>query len=369
MGFTSLSFLVFFPIIWLIYLAIPPKARIFWLLAASYAFCWSFGFNNVLVLLASTAVTYGAGVGLEAHREGQGRRLLLAGAVLLHVMFLFFVKYNRANFFIPIGISFYTCQAVGYLADVYRGRAAERHVIRFALFQAFFPKLVQGPIEQSGNLLEQIRHLDEKDIRNLDSIRSGALLLLWGLFQKLMIADRLAVPVNAVFGQFGAFGGVEILLATLIYAFQIYCDFAGYTNIARGAAKMCGIDLLENFRRPFLSESVQDFWRRWHITLGSWLREYVYIPLGGNRKGKLRKQINILITFTLSGVWHGVGVHYLLWGVLQGVGQLVDIARWKIPKVLKQIIVFLFFDATLMVFRVNSLGDCLLYTSPSPRDM
>ena len=120
---------------------------------------------------------------------------------------------------------------------------------------------------------------------------------------------------------------------------------------------MCGIDLLENFRRPFLSESVQDFWRRWHITLGSWLREYVYIPLGGNRKGKLRKQINILITFTLSGVWHGVGVHYLLWGVLQGVGQLVDIASWKIPKVLKQIIVFLFFDATLMVFRVNSLGD------------
>ena len=357
MGFTSLSFLVFFPIIWLIYLAIPPKARILWLLAASYAFCWSFGFNNVLVLLASTAVTYGVGVGLEAHREGQGRRVLLAGAVLLHVMFLFFVKYNRANFFIPIGISFYTCQAVGYLVDVYRGRAAEHHVIRFALFQAFFPKLVQGPIEQSGNLLEQIRHLDEKDIRNLDSIRSGALLLLWGLFQKLMIADRLAVPVNAVFGQFGAFGGVEILLATLIYAFQIYCDFAGYTNIARGAAKMCGIDLLENFRRPFLSESVQDFWRRWHITLGSWLREYVYIPLGGNRKGKLWKQINILITFTLSGVWHGVGVHYLLWGVLQGVGQLVDIASWKIPKVLKQIIVFLFFDATLMVFRVNSLGD------------
>lgn len=357
MGFTSLAFLVFFPIIWLIYLALPGKARAAWLLAASYAFCWSFGAGNVLVLLASTAVTYVCGILLEQQKERQAGRVILGIAVVLHVGFLCFVKYNRTNFFIPIGISYYTCQMIGYLVDIYRGGEAERHVIRFALFQAFFPKLAQGPIERSGNLLRQIRHLEERTLLDLDRIREGGLLLIWGLIQKLMFADRMAIPVNAVFGQFGAFGGVEILLAVLIYAFQIYCDFAGYTNIARGVAKLCGIDLLENFYRPFLADSVQDFWRRWHMSLSSWLRDYVYIPLGGNRKGKVRKQINILITFTLSGLWHGTGVHYVLWGVLQGVGQLVDMRRWKLPRVVKQVMVFLFFDVTLMVFRVNSIGD------------
>ena len=188
-------------------------------------------------------------------------------------------------------------------------------------------------------------------------IREGGLLLLWGLCEKLLIADRIAVPVNAVYSQFGAFGGVEIALATLLYAFQIYCDFAGYTDIARGAARILGLDLLANFRRPYLADSVQDFWRRWHQSLSSWLRDYLYIPLGGSRKGKLRRAVNIMITFLISGIWHGTGFHFLAWGGLHGLAQIFDIKKWKLPRTVKRILVFLFVDLTWMVFRVNSLGD------------
>ena len=163
--------------------------------------------------------------------------------------------------------------------------------------------------------------------------------------------------MNAVYSQFGAFGGVEIVLTTVLYAFQIYCDFAGYTDIARGAAQILGFDLLANFQRPYLADSVQDFWRRWHQSLSSWLRDYLYIPLGGSRKGKLRRAVNIMITFLVSGIWHGTGTHFLVWGGLHGVGQIIDIKNWKLPRPVKQVLVFLFVDLTWMVFRVNSLGD------------
>jgi len=358
MGFTSLSFLVFFPIILVVHLLLPPKGRRIWLLAASYLFGLSFGTPVVLVLFFSTLVTYLGALFLERCEAKKKKQLVLGTAVFCHVLFLSFFKYNSLSILLPIGISFYTFQAIGYLADVYRGNAqAEHNFISFALFQAFFPKLVQGPIERSDNLLVQIRELEHKNLWDVTRIREGALLLLWGLFQKLMIADRIAVPVNAVYSQFGAFGGVEILLTTVLYAFQIYCDFAGYTCIARGTAQICGLDLLENFKRPYLADSVQDFWRRWHLSLSSWLRDYVYIPLGGNRKGKLRKYTNILITFLVSGIWHGTGLHFLLWGGLHGLGQMVDSKSRKLPRLLKQILVFLFVDAAWMVFRVNSLGD------------
>lgn len=160
-----------------------------------------------------------------------------------------------------------------------------------------------------------------------------------------------------MYSQFGAFGGVEILLVTVLYAFQIYCDFAGYTDMARGIAGMLGFDLLTNFKRPYQADSVQDFWRRWHLSLSSFLRDYVYIPLGGSRKGRFRRAINILITFGVSGVWHGTGFHFLLWGLLHGMGQIFDIKNWKVPRAVKRILIFLFIDATWMVFRVNSLGD------------
>lgn len=358
MGFTSLTFLCFFLIVYLVYLLAPSKARRLWLLIASYVFCASFGVKYVLILFLSTMATWMAGIFIEKYQGQTKGRWIVQAVVLLHVLFLCFFKYNRQNLILPVGISFYTFQAIGYLADIYRGTVkAERHVISFALFQAFFPKLVQGPIERSDGLLEQLGRLEEIRLLDQQRIREGMQLLLWGLFQKLMIADRIAIPVNAVYGQFGAFGGVEILLATLLYAFQIYCDFAGYTSMARGLARLCGIELTENFKRPYLSVSVREFWRRWHISLSSWLRDYVYIPLGGNRKGNIRKYVNIMLTFAVSGIWHGTGFHFLLWGCMHGGMQILEKVWEKAPKIFRWFLTFCFINASWMVFRVNSLGD------------
>ena len=363
MGFTSLAFLLFFLIVWFFYLMLPGRFRTAWLLLASYVFLGSFKFSWLLVLLASTFTTYICGLSLERLREaGEKKRraagFLFAFAVGVHVLALSFFKFNRFQILLPVGLSFYTFQAIGYLADIWRGEEkAEKNFLVFALFQAFFPKLVQGPIERSGNLLRQIRELPQKRVRDIGRIRSGGLLILWGLTEKLLIADRIAIPVNAVYSQFGAFGGVEIVLATFLYAFQIYCDFCGYTDIARGTAEILGFDLLCNFRRPYLADSIQDFWRRWHLSLSSWLRDYVYIPLGGSRKGKLRRGINIMATFLISGIWHGTGLHFLVWGGLHGLGQVFDIKNWHLPRWMKRVLVFLFVDLTWMVFRVNSLGD------------
>ena len=363
MGFTSLAFLLFFLIVWFFYLMLPGRFRTAWLLLASYVFLGSVKVSWLLVLLASTLTTYICGLSLERLREaGEKKRraagFLFAFAVGVHVLALSFFKFNRFQILLPVGLSFYTFQAIGYLADIWRGEEkAEKNFLVFALFQAFFPKLVQGPIERSGNLLRQIRELPQKRVRDIGRIRSGGLLILWGLTEKLLIADRIAIPVNAVYSQFGAFGGVEIVLATFLYAFQIYCDFCGYTDIARGTAEILGFDLLCNFRRPYLADSIQDFWRRWHLSLSSWLRDYVYIPLGGSRKGKLRRGINIMATFLISGIWHGTGLHFLVWGGLHGLGQVFDIKNWHLPRWMKRVLVFLFVDLTWMVFRVNSLGD------------
>ena len=385
MGFTSLTFLVFFSIVWLVYLMLPGRFRTVWLLAASYVFLGTFGTKYLAVLIGSTLVTWVAGLMLEKYgitngvkkAEAESKAMPEAGkssaseqkksslatgvfvaVVGFHVAVLCFFKYNRSNIALPIGISFYTFQAIGYLTDVYRGTVrAEHNLLNFALFQAFFPKLVQGPIERSGNLLRQIQNIGTLPVWDPERIRRSALLLLWGLCEKLLIADRIAIPVNAVYSQFGAFGGVEIILATALYAFQIYCDFAGYTDMGRGIAGLLGFDLLVNFKRPYQADSVQDFWRRWHLSLSSFLRDYVYIPLGGSRRGRFRRAVNILITFGVSGIWHGTGFHFLLWGLLHGIGQIFDIKNWKVPRAVKRVLIFLFVDATWMVFRVNSLGD------------
>ena len=358
MGFTSLVFLVFFPIVYLVYLLMPPKGRAFWLLIASYGFCISFGLKYAVILLISTLGTWLAGIAAKKRQGEAESRWITGAAVLLHVLLLCFFKYNGSHPVLPVGLSFYTFQAIGYLADVYRGTVrAERNLIRFGLFQAFFPKLVQGPIERSQELLGQIRELEKKKLLDPERMREGMLLLLWGLFQKLVIADRAAVAVNAVYGQFGAFGGGEILLATLLYAFQLYCDFAGYTNMARGIAGLCGIELTENFRRPYLAVSVREFWHRWHISLSSWLRDYVYIPLGGSRNGKLRRYMNVMLTFLVSGIWHGTGFHFLLWGCMHGAVQLAETAWEKLPRILRWCLTFGFINVSWMVFRVNSLGD------------
>ena len=232
-------------------------------------------------------------------------------------------QFNHPAFdvLLPVGISFYTFQALGYTIDVYRGDIyAEKNFFRYALFVSFFPQLVAGPIERSKNLLKQLAVPKKFSYENF---REGLLLMLWGFFMKIVVADRLALFVDTVYSQdYNNFGGIMVIVATIFFAFQIYCDFGGYSSIAMGAAKMLGIQLMENFNTPYLSMSTAEFWRRWHISLSTWFRDYVYIPLGGNRKGALRKYINLMVTFGASGLWHGANWTFVVWGLLNGLYQI-----------------------------------------------
>ena len=347
MLFNSLDFLIFFPIVVGIYYLVPRKVRNYWLLAASYYFYMCWNAKYVLLLLFSTIVTFVSGILIEKFAQIAGggltqKRLCVAASFFLNLSILFVFKYldfgidtlNQIlshlhmtlqvpdfDLLLPVGISFYTFQALGYTMDVYRGEIyAEKNFFRYALFVSFFPQLVAGPIERSKNLLRQ---LDMPAKPTFDSLRDGFLLMLWGYFLKMVLADRIAVFVDTVYGDIETYTGVYLIVATLLFAVQIYCDFAGYSIIAIGAAEILGIRLMENFNAPYLSVSVAEFWRRWHISLSSWFRDYLYIPLGGNRKGKLRKYSNLLITFGVSGLWHGADWSYVVWGLLNGVYQII----------------------------------------------
>lgn len=364
MLFNSLSYLVFFPVVVLLYFAIPGKylkLRNLWLLIASYYFYMNWNAAYALLLFASTFVTYLAGLLIEkAIKKGTPvlAKWILGGGFAFNLSILFFYKYF--NFFIdncnrvlgiagrkinlpsfdillPVGISFYIFQALGYTMDVYRGKTkATGNLFRYMLFVSFFPQLVAGPIERSGNLLGQF---DKKHTFEVERVRKGLLLMLWGLFMKIVIADNIAVYINSVYDNYMAYTGVEIILATVLFAFQIYCDFGGYSYLAIGSAKVLGFTLMENFHAPYQAVSVRDFWKRWHISLTGWFRDYLYIPLGGNRKGKLRKYVNIFIVFFISGMWHGAAWSYIIWGALNGIYMIAGEAgagiRNRIKKWLK----------------------------------
>ncbi|MCR5421731.1 MAG: MBOAT family protein [Lachnospiraceae bacterium] len=346
MLFNSLEFMIFFPIVVLIFLIIPKKLRSIWLLIASYYFYMSWNPRYTILILFSTAVTYLSGILLNEYKTAGTRKLIVAGSLLLNLALLFIFKYanfaldtlrtllnlfgisftdRRLDLLLPVGISFYTFQAMGYTIDVYRHKVKpEYNFLNYALFVSFFPQLVAGPIERTGSLLKQIQNIKELKLYNLNRIREGILLMLWGLFQKLIIADRASLIVNNIYDSYKTVGTFELIIASLLFAFQIYCDFAGYTNIARGAAKVMGFSLIENFRQPYLAVSITDYWRRWHISMTSWFRDYLYIPLGGNRKGILRKYINILIVFFISGLWHGASWHFVAWGLVNGIFQIIE---------------------------------------------
>lgn len=221
---------------------------------------------------------------------------------------------------LPMGISFYTLQAVGYLIDVYRGEKPEKNLLQMALFVAFFPQLVSGPISRGKSLLAQF-HAPQK--LQFDNLRDGVLLMIWGYFLKVVIADRATIFVDTVYNLENGFDGWFLIVGTILFGIQLYCDFGGCTTIAMGAAKMLGIDLIDNFQAPYLSRSNAEFWRRWHISLSTWFRDYLYIPLGGNRKGKGRKYCNVLITFAVSGLWHGAQWNFVFWGLLNGLYQVI----------------------------------------------
>lgn len=336
MLFNSIDFLLFFPIVTILYFLLPHRIRWVWLLCASYYFYMCWNAKYALLIATSTVITYLSGLLIE--KLPQQKKLWLTLSFLSNLAILFFFKYfdfflnnlealgiavTRPNFdiILPVGISFYTFQALSYTMDVYRGEVtAERNLFKYALFVSFFPQLVAGPIERSKNLLHQV---NERHSFDPDRVRDGLVLMLWGMFEKIVIADRVSYLVTYVYDNYAALPGAATVLATILFAAQIYCDFAGYSDIAIGAAQVMGFSLMENFRRPYLATSVQDFWRRWHISLSTWFRDYLYIPLGGNRKGPVRKYLNLMITFLTSGLWHGASWNFIVWGGLNGAYQTV----------------------------------------------
>ena len=364
MLFNSFSFLVFFPIVLAVYFIIPKKIRYIWLLAASYYFYMCWNPKYALLLLFSTGVTYLGSLLLEKFGDRTGlKKATVAVGLFVNFGILFLFKYldfavdslqkilakvgvtlaePGFSLLLPVGISFYIFQAVGYLVDVYRGKLKpEKNFLRYALFVSFFPQLVAGPIERSTNLLSQMQKLDKIKLWDSDRVRDGAIVMLYGYILKMIIADRAAILVNTVYdvNHYAQYQGITVWVAAILFSLQIYCDFAGYTYIAIGASKVMGFQLMNNFNTPYLATSIKDFWDRWHISLTSWFRDYLYFPLGGSRKGIFRKYVNIMIVFTLSGLWHGASWHYVAWGVLHGVmrvfGELTQKMRAKIWAFLK----------------------------------
>ena len=397
MLFNSYNFLIFFPIVTLIYFLIPHKFRYLWLLASSYYFYMCWNAKYALILLASTVITYASGrlidrannkITDEKKRTRQ-KKIYVALSVVINLGILFVFKYfdfaieniNRVlsalniqilnpsfDIVLPVGISFYIFQALGYTIDVYRGNVAvEKNFLKYALFVSFFPQLLAGPIGRAKSILTQINERHDFDSQR---VKDGLLLMIWGGFQKIVIADRVVVVVDTIFNNFPEYGGMYIVVGAILFAFQIYCDFSGYSMIAIGAAKVMGFELMENFNCPYFSMSVAEFWRRWHISLSSWFRDYLYIPLGGNRKGKLRKYINIMIVFLVSGLWHGAQWSYVIWGGLNGIFQIIGdrlkgVRDWLVKKlhlnretashkIYKIITTFILIDFTWIFFRASS---------------
>lgn len=395
MLFNSMEFMIFFPVVCLCYFIIPHRFRYLFLLACSYFFYMCWNPEYALLMLTSTAITYASGLLIDSAekiedevKRNQRKKLYVALSFVSNLAILFFFKYYgfatnivtrmfwaagiavqipQFDVILPVGISFYTFQALSYTMDVYRREIyAERNFLKYALFVSFFPQLVAGPIERSKNLLIQINENHKFDF---ERAREGLLLMLYGFFQKVVLAEYLAKVVDNVYNTYTERTGFQLMVATICFAFQIYCDFGSYSNIAVGAAKVMGFRLMENFNTPYFARSVGEFWRRWHISLSSWFRDYLYIPLGGNRKGELRKQINLMIVFMVSGLWHGASGHFVVWGFLNGAYQVIG--SWLKPlrkkvmnvlhidenasshKVLQMLITFALVDLSWIFFRAS----------------
>lgn len=334
MNFNSLHFLLFFPVVLVIYWILPAKVRWIWLLASSYYFYMSWNAWLVFLILGTTAVSYSAAILIERTHRIQIRRFWLVLTLIVCLGTLIFFKYFNfllqsfvdilqlfsmdikspvLDLILPVGISFYTFQTLSYVIDVYRGDCrAERHFGYYALFVSYFPQLVAGPIEKPGDLIPQLR---QAHTINESDMSVGFRIMLCGFFRKCVVADFCGIYVDRVFSQLSEANSAAILLAGALFCVQMYCDFAGYSEIATGAARMMGVRLTKNFERPYLSVSYTEFFRRWHISLNRWFTQYVYIPLGGGRCGKVRKICNVFIVFSLCGLWHGANWTYLLWGL------------------------------------------------------
>ena len=393
MLFNSLQFVIFFPIVIILYFLIPHKKRWILLLIASYYFymCWKVDY--IVLIIISTLIDYVCSNKMSRINEKPKRKKWLLLSLFSNLGILFGFKYfnffseniqnifNHYNVFyempffdvlLPVGISFYTFQTLSYTIDVYNNKTpAQKHLGVFAVYVSFFPQLVAGPIERSNHLLPQFF---EKHEIKYERIKAGLQKMLWGFFKKIVIADNLAILVDSVYNNVENYSGLALILATIFFTFQIYCDFSGYSDIAIGTAKVMGFELRENFKRPYFSKSIREFWQRWHITLSSWFRDYVYIPLGGNRTIKWKWYYNILITFLLSGLWHGANWTFIIWGALHGfyliTALILSKPNEKIFKIIKNIspqlnkimdvaLTFILVAFAWIFFRANSLSDAI----------
>jgi alginate O-acetyltransferase complex protein AlgI len=392
MLFNSFQFLLFFIIVWLLFLATRGTTRKVILLIASYYFymCWSTRY--IWVIWGITLIDYVAGLQIEKAQEPHRRRLYLGVSLFCNLGLLVLFKYlnfltgsmrSAAHLFglqydprllaiiLPVGLSFHTFQAMSYTIEVYRRRVpAEKSLLEYALYVAFFPQMVAGPIERPQELLPQF-HREPKV--SLEGVRSGMVQALWGLFKKMVIADNVADFVKLIYDTPRHYDGAALLLATLLFSIQIYCDFSGYTDIALGLARMMGYELRINFMQPYFSRSVGEFWRRWHISLSTWFRDYVYIPLGGNRVKLPRHYCNLMITFVISGLWHGANWTFVAWGFLHGLYLIVAqttapfagglaqaLGVTRVPRLLalfKTVLTFSLVTFAWIFFRANSVGD------------
>ncbi len=363
MNFISLKYILFLPLAVFIYRLCPKKLRTALLLAMSLFFYGCFGIKYPALLSFVTLLSYLCALAIE--RFEARKKLFVVIAALGSLLPLLFFKYaglipGIGGIALPVGLSFYSFQALGYVIDVYRGDAPEKNILRYALFVAFFPQLGSGPIGRSRALLPQYKNPAPFSFTH---IRDGITPILWGFFKKLVIADRMAAVVATVYSAPTKFAPVEIGFATVLFAIQIYCDFSAYTDIARGSAKLFGIDLALNFDAPYLASSVRDFWRRWHISLTSWFRDYLYFPLGGSRKGKWRTRANTLAVFAVSGLWHGSSLTYLIWGLLNGLYLVVLPGKKEkkspISRLLGIALTFILVTVAWVFFRAESLYDSL----------
>lgn len=397
MNFNSINFYLFLPAVVIIYFILRPKYRNIFLLAASFYFymCWKAEYAVLMFL--SILTTYICAIFMDNVFLGK-RKLWLVLNLVINLSILFFFKYFNFtsalisditrlinpehstdaavfNVLLPVGISFYTFQALGYTIDVYRKDVpVEKSFVTYALFVSFFPQLVAGPIERSANLLPQFKPIHKFKVKNF---HEGFILILWGLFKKLVIADRLAVIVNYTYSAaFNDITAAGYIIAAIAFSYQIYSDFSAYSDIARGSALILGFKLMRNFNAPYLAASVKEFWRKWHISLSTWFKDYLYFPLGGNRCKKPKYYLNLIIVFTISGLWHGANLTFVLWGLLNGIYQVIgDVLhairkklapRFKgniITRTVSRLATFILVTYAFIFFRVETIKDAIMISS------
>ncbi len=376
MSFTSLLFVVFVACVLLVYYIVPARFQWLVLLLASVIFYLKYDIKAGIFIVLSTILVWAGALKISKAKSTVVQKVILITVIVLNVLILIGLKYatflrgflSSHDIIVPLGISFYTLALIGYLIDVYRKKIQpETNFLRVLLFTSYFPHILQGPIARYQNLMQQFD--GKKKALSYQQLTMALQLIIWGYIKKLVIADRAGIFVDNVYDQYLGVGGTMLFVASLLYTIQIYADFSGCVDIALGVSELFGIKLQNNFSQPYLSISINDFWRRWHITLSSWFRDYLYIPLGGNRKGKVRRWLNVLIVFTVSGLWHGVGLTYIIWGFIHGIYQVIGaglkpvkeklyirmkLINSKFLYIVKLVVNFLLINQAWIMFRATS---------------